>query len=257
MPNSRAPRISFAISANARAEDLERLKRGLLAQEGAEAIEILAGGQVERALVSHMRNDLYARAKGEVVYFLDADCEIPGPGFILNLLRRLDAEGPFAAGGFYRSAQEEKIWAKAYNSMCGFWLTIHAAAGQPLPLAGNFILPKVEPTGPEFPFRTSSSFGGEEVALAENLKARGIIFKLSPDLTVIHRGGHDSSRFWSRAALHGGSRRQKLRPLLMIAPAVRYLARQELFVGLLVVSYIGTVWISRFWNRLFPIRRLA
>lgn len=239
--------ITVAISRGHNSEDLDRLLASLACQRGVR-YEILVGGPVAPVDVARMRNGLYRRAASPRIYFIDADCELPSSDFLSRLVELTPESENVAYGGFYRTAATASGLQKAYNSSCNLWLKVHFAAGQALPVAGNFIVPKLADAPADFPFVVKADFGGEEVGLSENLRRQGTLFKLRPDLAVTHYPAVSAGNFFGRARLHGTSPRQPLSLRKMFRPALRHLLEEERPVGLLVVGYVAMVWLSRLWG---------
>lgn len=273
--------LSLAISSMGRRPHLTRLLESLRGQQYIPEYEVLIGSpfpesRFEEILrqtgvkatcvqvpvkngLSALRNELYRRASGQFVYFLDEDVELPSNGFIYRLVEVLLRSPRRAVGGGYVNPANPRVFQRAYNSMSNLWLKVHQDSGQALPVAGNVAIPRLtdKESGDDFPFSKRSSFGGEEIHLSENLKARGLQFELQSGFSILHHCEHPPHVFYQRALLHGRSPRQPVRVAPALGPVWRHFREEKSFVvPMLVGSYMMAVWMARAWSGLRPQRQL-
>lgn len=194
--------------------------------------------------LSALRNQLYALANGRFVYFLDEDCALPA-GSLAPLLVWLKQAKLSAYGGPYLSPSSSSILARSYNFLAGLWLESHRYSAWPLPLAGNFLIPKIVAHPIEFPFAIKTAFGGEEIAVCENLAKQNLRVEIRHELAVVHHWAGGVRQFFRRAWLHGRSplRTQSgARPFLLFSR--QCLREGSLRMALLAALYILTVRLS-------------
>jgi hypothetical protein len=197
------------------------------------------------ASIGEIRNRLYRLARGEWVYFVDEDCSLPGESFLRRAREILTAAGG-AVGGGYLSPAGTPLFGRVYNFMCDLWLFVHESLGEPIPIAGNFIVRKTELFG--FPFPDGAVFGGEEILLARSLRDHHIGFQLHSQLSLFHHCRHSYSQLLSRSTLHGRAPFNRSRLIPALWHSFRYL-RREKSVGLFIMAgaYTLRVW----WIRVF------
>ena len=192
--------VSFAIACGGRVGLRERLTHSLAAARFPFQIEILqeecGGGSA-----GEMRNRLFARARGKYVYFLDEDCVWP-VDFPLADMQAWIASGN-AFSGPYLNTPMCTFFGRAYNFMTHAWMRKHAAAGRPVPVAGNVFLPRSERLLQ--PYGEGTAFGGEEAALVCRLSQAGIELRFLEEMAVGHNALHSPARFFARAWRHGRS----------------------------------------------------
>lgn len=224
---------------------LSRLRRRLAAQDADASIECLVDWPRDGHSLAQVRNGLYARARGRWVLFLDEDCEPPDDGYLTRLIKNLVSAPEAALGGGYLDVAEAGPWSRAYNALVNYWLTMHARRGRALPVAGCFALPKLE-TGGEFPFALAHPFGGEEIALARALAARGLGFRFDPALSVRHHGGKTARGFLRRAWQHGRAPHRRVGSGEALAHLWSWARRECGYrVGARMALYLGVVWLAR------------
>lgn len=138
------------------------------------------------------------RAVGEVVVFVDDDCEIS-----LNMLKRMAGKAPHLApntllAGKYISPVHLTIQGRTYNELCNEWLQSCTERF----LGGAFAL-RNSGFARSFDFSQITEVGGEEEAFAQSwIKKEGKI-ELDPQFEVIHLSQKPSKDFWLRAVRHG------------------------------------------------------
>ena len=201
----RNPALTIAIS---RAGDHNRYKpllNSIDQQVFDQRFEVLEAGPCELSKVGAMRNELYFKAQGSVVFFIDEDCVLPDPYFLKRLCEVIGISKS-AVGGAYKGGVS--IWQRSYNLLVKIWLELHDGIGNSVPVAGNFaVMKKYISSSKAFPFSDHAGFGGEEISLKQNFVLEGFEFKYCPDLAVEHYPDMSMTRFFSRAWLHGRSPR--------------------------------------------------
>ncbi len=236
--------LSFAISSGCRPDLRSRLVNSIKQQDYGGRIEILIGQAVPVDQLSTERNRLYRLARSPWVYFMDEDCELPDVQFVTRLFYLLkDSQSGWGGGYLDRGLSS---WSKSYNALVNFWLTLHHKNGQPLPVAGNVLLPKILDVGDDFPFCQASPFGGEEIALCRNMAARSIPFSFNYELSVVHNVRKSRADFFSRAWQHGRAERQKISLSKAFTHLVHEIHHQYGWTtGLRMFLYLGLVWTAR------------
>ncbi|HMN69227.1 MAG TPA: glycosyltransferase family A protein [Bdellovibrionales bacterium] len=234
--------MSILISSHGRKPLLARLQQSLQAQTFAD-YEILIGETQHGRSLAVVRNELYRRARGRWVYFLDEDCVLPDPEFLARMSANLKSERAFGGGYIGRGLS---IWQKSYNALVNYWLHLHARRGQALPVAGNFLMPRLgEEFGEDFPFSRAHSFGGEEVSLRLNLLTRGIGFDLREDFSVVHDGGKRAVDFFRGAWRHGQADHQPVRAGFALTHFFSNFRGGGVRATSLMLAYLSLVWMSR------------
>ena len=241
--------ISFAIACGGRTDLRDQLIASLRAPLLPFTSEII-WAESDGQPVGQLRNELYARARGKYVYFLDEDCVWP----VSFPAHRLHAwmESGHAFSGPYLNTPTCTFFGRAYNFMTHAWLKRHSTSGHPVAVAGNVLVPKSDRM-PK-PYCAQSAFGGEELALMKTLTESGIELHYRDEMAVGHNARHSLSRFFARAWLHGrspapGSRSTGRAPWKRILTAHHALPSYSPLMLLTLVGYHLTQFSARKWGR--------
>lgn len=161
-----------------------------------------------------MRSRAYEQAKGEILFFLDEDCQLPDSNYLERLISIFENTSTCAVvGGAYMSLASHQTIQKAYNHLCKNWLCLKQASGdlslgktQNL-LGGCFALKrsKMPPYGSQFFPRF---WGGEDTLFFRRLQNQGFDLYYSKQLDVIHSPNPRWFASLKRAYLHGYRRFQ-------------------------------------------------
>ena len=177
--------LSFAIACADRHDLRQHLSKSLAAARFPFTTEILFEESNGRP-AGRLRNQLYRRAKGMYVYFLDEDCSWPAH-FPVAYLSVWMATGN-AYGGPYLNGPKCTFFGRAYNFMTHTWLKKHAAAGRPVAVAGNVMIPKISVLTE--PYGDDAAFGGEERQLLKRLGLAGVQLRYLEQMAVGHNAQH-------------------------------------------------------------------
>lgn len=143
-------------------------------------------------------------ARGDILLFVDDDCEMRDPGFLqkhLDLHRRFPEISGF--GGYYLLRDPDNLWGRTYNLLQGRWLKnsrlpdgdcLHMLGGNSSYKRQTFEWEKMD---------TRIIFGGTETELQLRLRRRGLRFRLVDEL-VIHHGGRVPFREFLRKSYQQG-----------------------------------------------------
>lgn len=254
-------KISYAITYSRSAESLTRLVDSirrfggtrhevLVASEKAPPAKLKVSWQRWDGLnLSAARNQLYRAAQGDHVHFLDDDTELPAairgqwPILAPQMERRQTV-----FGGPYLNPPALEVVGRSYNLTTNLWFFAHQHT-QPVVLAGNFIIPKVDGGPEQFPFSHEVDFGGEEVPLLHAIRRRGWVVECKRELGVYHHASRPLHQFFGRARLHGAAPRWTTsvpRPALGNRLRCMYQMKPDLGSTVLAMTYLGVVaWQNR------------
>ncbi len=146
----------------------------------------------------------YRRAEGDLVLFLDADCELPNADYF-SQLHALFERNPLldVVGGNYLNPKNANSIARSYNQLCNFWT--HIGEGQNL-LGGVFCIRKASlKTWPV----QANFWGGEDTLLFRELKTQGVKLEANTSISVIHHDHGSFLKLIRRAWIHGRARSER------------------------------------------------
>lgn len=158
--------------------------------------------------VNRARNLGIARARGEILVFLDDDC-VPANARYLHDVVILHARHPqaVAIGGFYEPAPRCGFWARAYVEISREWLACaNLGPEAALDLVGGNVSYKRGLLGECWRFDPTIVFGGAETEFHARLLQAGHTFVLSEAIPVRHRPSFGFTGFLRRAFRQGHRR---------------------------------------------------
>lgn len=139
--------------------------------------------------VNKARNLALREARGDIVFFIDDDCEVQDTSFInrtLNLHRRFPNH--LAVGGAYALPDEANPHDIAYWLVAQSWLNSHSVGSTPLHcfLGGHMSFKREGLLKTMQWFDESITFGGSETEWLYRLENRGVKGVYCPGLTLLH-----------------------------------------------------------------------
>lgn len=142
--------------------------------------------------VNIARNEGLARARNEIVYFLDDDCELQQKNIIKNYISsHSEHTNYFAIGGGYKLPLEHRLFDEIYNYIQMSWFFGgQIGGGKKLVdthylLGGNFCLKREFVVKHQLQFEPSIQYGGSELDFFKQATRMGL--KLGAiDLEIIH-----------------------------------------------------------------------
>lgn len=162
---------------------------------------------VDSENVSALRNYGARKSKGEIIYFLDDDCQLPSDDHIRKLyeahIRLPEASG---VGGGYLSIADASLWARAYNFVVNFWLVFYTRPSNQCSflVGGNSSYKReVFHGGDSFSFNESLNFGGEESEFNSRLVNQGKVLWFDQRLSVFHASNPSFFDFIRKAWIQG------------------------------------------------------
>ena len=170
--------------------------------------------------VNRARNKGIARARGEVLLFIDDDCMFPDPGYLGRLVQmHCRHENIHGLGGRYLLATETSHWvARAYQVNTDRWLDHSLGEGPNSPqLLGGCASYKREVFQRGYLFDENVVFGGAETGLNARLVRAGFQLYILPELSLIHKPEIHLAEFLKKAFLQGVGARRDLK-ITWVAP---------------------------------------
>ncbi len=175
---------------------------------GLEEYEVLHCERMDSSYPSAQiqRNSGFNSAQGNLVIFLDEDCELESGGLLK--IRKLHQMFPelCAIGGSYLNHRKTTLSGRIYNQVCRLW-QLSAYPEIPHLLGGALSLKRVAEL-PSPLFSKEFPFSGEEIALVRTLKEKNLSAMFAPDWGVFHKAQHRPIDLFNRAHQHARAKNQ-------------------------------------------------
>lgn len=260
------PRVSICLLTRRRSPALERCLDSLAAQGDGVGFELLVAsdgdpriaglvrerfpdaivGLVRGAHPGHARNLLVAQASGELLWFLDDDVEVP-PGTLARLVATADAHPLVAVFGGPNltpagSSRLERLQGAVLGSLIGAGPVRRRYRRHRTGPADDrsLILCNLAVRRGQMVAFPPELMGGEENALLEELRRRGVPMRYEAELAVSHARRPTLRAFLTQMYKYGRGRGQAMRRRPSTArPA--YLAPVALDVALLTAAPLAAI----------------
>jgi glycosyltransferase involved in cell wall biosynthesis len=185
--------------------------------------------------ISHARNLGLKNAQGDLVLFLDDDCQLPYDSYLQDLYLAYLENPELCGGGFYLSQSEKlNFTSRFYNFFCNMWLHSRPQKenSAQLLLGGCAFYPRRILQNNDMYFSAFYKKAGEEYALNHSISKLGHQLQLQKRWSVYHAPDCNFRNLLQRAWVQGRSLDQRTSSPIWLSSQ---------FVKFLIENPIGTL----------------
>lgn len=190
------------------------------------------------------------QSKGEIIFFLDDDCELMQSNHLEQLLKKFNKGAEVAWGGGYLTPHQLRgTVAESYNLQSNLWLRqfLYSDFKFSRQLFGGNAAYREEIFS-NIQFDEKIKYGSDEVALNSHLISQGYKLGFCHEFSVLHHAECTYSQFLFRAIAHGknkfaynkplgGTRLERTKLLIEVLKSVR-LQQARLYFDILLFQFV-------------------